>query len=470
MVIRWATQCAPSVSAYVLFRSRHPAYRRGVTTTAGLQPERTTVVPGNAASIELTVHNNGDIVEGYQFEPVGPLAAWTHVRPDRLSLYPGTSETVTLNIRPPRSPEAPFGEVPIGCKVLPAEQPDNAVVPETTVLVAPFFELSATLVPRLRKRHRRARYTVELDDHGNAPLAVSVSASEAGEQLKFSKPSLHTLEAGKATSTDVVVRSRKLQWFGKPAQYPFQVAIETEKVAAEVPEPVDDVESRMPTRTLDGTFVQLPVLPRWLLAILAALLALLIWFAFLKPELQSEARQAVDQKVRETPALQQKPPPGGTAPPQNGQAPPPPGGSAPSQTGNPPPAAPPPPPTGAESGRGVQFATTPRTQSRTGSSASDSFVVPDNKLFRITDMIVSNFQGDQGLITISAGNDKIATIALETFRNQDYHWVTPIDIPQGAAIRIDVTCSQPGVFPNGQQAANCIEMLDTNGTLMDMPH
>ena len=31
----------------------------------------------------------------------------------------------------------------------------------------------------------------------------------------------------------------------------------------------------------------------------------------------------------------------------------------------------------------------------------------------------------QGVVTISSGDRKITTIALETFRNQDYHWVTP---------------------------------------------
>lgn len=432
------------------------AYCRCVTTTAGLQPERTTVVPGSEASLDLTVHNNGDIVEGYQFEPVGPLAAWTHVRPDRLSLYPGTSETVNLIIRPPRSPEVPSGEVPIGVRVLPTEQPDTVVVPETTVVVAPFFDLSAILVPRLRKRRLRARYTVELDNQANTPLAVSVAGIESDEQLKFNKPDSHTQEAGEATAADVVVRAKKLRWFGKPEQHPFQVAIDAEKIAAEIPEPVDDVESRLPALTLDGTFVQLPVFPPWLLALLAALLALLTWFALLKPVVQSTARQAVGETSQ-----RQQNPPGGATPPQSNPGNPPPGGTAPS----PPPGAPPQP----QAGASAQFATTLQAKPQTGRTASDSYTVPSNELFKITDIIVSNFQGDEGLITINAGNETIDAIALEDFRNQDYHWVTAIEIPQGESITINVTCSQPGILPNGQQEPSCFELLNANGTMLDTP-
>jgi hypothetical protein len=448
-------------------RGRH-AYRRQVTTTAGLQPERTTVVvPGSETSLDLNVHNNGDIVEGYQFEPVGPLAAWTQVSPDRLSLYPGTSDTVTLTIRPPRSPEVPSGEVPIGVRVLPAEYPDTGVVPETTVTVAPFLELSAILVPRLRKRRWRARHTVELEDRGNTPLAVTVTATEPGEQLRFSKPKRHVLESGEATAADVVVRSRKLKWFGKPAQYPFEVAIESEQGATEIPEPVDDVESRAPSRTLEGTFVHLPIFPSWLLALLGALLALLLaWFALLKPAIQSAADQAVNKMAQQTPQAQKNPSGGGATPSQNK-----PGGQSPANNPSSPPANPAQgtaPQTGA--GSGTQFTHTLETVSSAGRGTSESYSPPPNSLFQVTDMIVSNFQGDQGLMTITADNETIATIALENFRNEDFHWVTPIAIPQGQAITINVTCSQPGVSPTNQQAKNCVEVLNVNGTMVNVPH
>lgn len=429
-------------------------------------------MPGDEASIDLTVHNSGDIVEGYRLEPVGPLAAWTELRPDRLSLYPGTSGTVTLVVRPPRSAEVRAGEVPVGVRVLPSERPDTAVVPEATVVVAPFVELDAALVPQVRKRRRRAKYTVELDGLGNVPLVVSVAGTEAGEQLRFrTRPDRHTLGPGDATAVELVVRSRKLRWFGRPVHHPFQVVVDAESALVDdaLGLQVPSATEPPPSRTLDGTFTQLPVFPRWLLALLAALLALLLaWFALLRPAVRSAAREAVDAKVRETPGVPglQPPAPGGggaapgggaaskpsqAAPPQDGGQG---GDSGPGQTGT---------------GRGTQFATTVQTRGRPGGTTSESFIVPDGKLFRVTDMIVSNFQGDEGQITISFGPGKITTIALETFRNQDYHWVTPIEVPARAAIKVDVACNRPGVFPNGQQATSCVELLNVNGSMFDVP-
>jgi hypothetical protein len=97
-----------------------------------------------------------------------------------------------------------------------------------------------------------------------------------------------------------------------------------------------------------------------------------------------------------------------------------------------------------------------------------TYTVPAGKMFQITDIVLANFQGDQGLLTISFGNRVITTIALETFRNQDYHWVTPIGVPAGGKVSADVTCSVPGTPASGQQAAGCDELLNVSGTLQNV--
>lgn len=94
--------------------------------------------------------------------------------------------------------------------------------------------------------------------------------------------------------------------------------------------------------------------------------------------------------------------------------------------------------------------------------------MPQGKVFGITDIVVANFQGDEGVITISFGERKITTIALETFRNQDYHWVTPIDIPENSTVTAEVTCAKPGTPATGQQASGCHEVLNVSGVLRDL--
>ena len=96
---------------------------------------------------------------------------------------------------------------------------------------------------------------------------------------------------------------------------------------------------------------------------------------------------------------------------------------------------------------------------------TQSYKVPSGKVFYVTDLVLANFQGDEGLLTVTFGAQTITTIALETFRNQDYHWVTPIEVPAGQTVGANVTCDAPGTPATGQQAANCDEVLNVSGEL-----
>lgn len=104
----------------------------------------------------------------------------------------------------------------------------------------------------------------------------------------------------------------------------------------------------------------------------------------------------------------------------------------------------------------------------TGGSAVGAYRVDHGKVFRITDIVAANFQGDQGLLTIKFGEQTITTIALETFRNQDYHWVTPIEVPEDQTVTASVVCQQPGTPASGKQATQCHELLNVSGQLSDI--
>lgn len=74
---------------------------------------------------------------------------------------------------------------------------------------------------------------------------------------------------------------------------------------------------------MPGEFAQIPVLPKWLLIVLAALLALLLaWFALVRPAVKSTAEQAgtkAAQKENERGKEQGSTPPGGAENPAGGQ-------------------------------------------------------------------------------------------------------------------------------------------------------
>ncbi|MEU0630982.1 hydrolytic protein [Streptomyces sp. NPDC005989] len=437
-----------------------------MTTSAELETPTVTVSPGTEATTTLTVRNDGDIVEAYTLEVVGDCAAWSTVEPARVSLYPGTSEVVTVRLAPPRSHEVRAGEMPLGVRVLPAEHPESVAVPEATVVVGPFHELRAELDPRRRSGWLGARFRAAVQNRGNTAVDVALTGKQAGEELRLAfTQGQRRLEPGESAEVGLRVRARKLIWFGKPVAWPFEVE------AAEPAEGDTDGEQPGRSETLPGEFAQLPVLPRWLLIVLAALLALLLaWFALVRPAVRSTAKQAANEAAQEKtpPGGKQDATAGGTGDPTGGQGQEKgdgkgkPNGSGGAGSGG--------SSSGADGGTGgtQQSSATIDVQTRSGGEKKGTYKVPEGKVFGITDIVVANFQGDEGVLTISFGERKITTIALETFRNQDYHWVTPIQIQQNDTVTASVTCNKPGTPATGTQASECHQVLNVSGVLSDL--
>lgn len=421
------------------------------------------MTPGGTATTSLTVRNDSDIVEAYSLEVVGDCASWATVEPPRVSLYPGTSETVTIRLAPPRSPEIRAGEVPLGVRVLPTEHPESVRVPETTVHVEEFHELHSELAPRRRRGWLRGRYRLAVRNQGNTPVQLGFTPGQAGEELGFAfSPAEPKLEPGESAEVRLRVRTGKPVWFGAPVVWPFTVNTAESGDQEEVRR--DETAVRPP---LDAEFVQIPIFPKWLLAVLAALLALLLaWFTLVRPAVRSAAKEAANEVV------QPRPTPGGE---QDGQTPGTGSGGGPDdRPGGQEPDAPPgsggdtptgPGGDGTSLGGGQQSSATIDLQTSGGETKTGTYRVPEDTVFGITDIVVANFQGDEGVLTVSFGDRKITTIALETFRNQDYHWVTPIKIPENATVTVDVTCAKPGTPATGRQAEGCHEVLNVSGVL-----
>lgn len=429
-----------------------------MTTTTEFGLPTVVVTPGSEASTKLTVRNDSDIVEAYEFEVVGECAPWTSVEPARLSLYPGTSEQVTVLLRPPRSAEVRAGEIPLGVRVLPAERPESTAVSETTVVVEPFLQQHAELVPERRRAWRSARFHVQVHNDGNTPITAVLVAAESDDQLRVTVPAEPTtVDPGVQAELPVRVRVGKVLWFGSPLAWPVRLTTTATATSAVLPASGETTQSE----ELEGELLQLPVFPKWLLALLALLLALLVaWLMLVRPAVQSAAREAADDRAAELTeagkqeaAAAQK-----NQPPQQQQ-----GGDQPSndqQQGQP--------------GRpnavgGEQSSNTIEVRTNTGGQGTGSYVVPAGKVFRITDLVLANHQGDEGVLTIAFGARTVTTIALETFRNQDYHWVTPIDVPENSAVSATVNCAKPGTPASGRQAPNCLQLLNVSGVLADVP-
>ncbi|GIF07205.1 COG1470 family protein [Actinoplanes siamensis] len=423
--------------------------------SANLGSESVSVAPGSTATVPVTVRNSGDTVEAYRLELLGEPAEWAVVEPAEITLYPAGSETVTVTFAPPRSARVAAGERDFGVRVVPSEHPDATVVQEGVLTVEPFREVTAQLQPGSQSGRRQARYRIDTDNHGNVAEDLVFAAADGTDQVTFApRPPIAMIANGTRAETRLTVRARRWHWWGPPREYPFTAEARPENGQV---------------LAMEGVFVQQPVISAGLLKLLAALLALLLallalWFGLVRPAVKSAAKEAVDQNTAQQRAAEEAefattPPdptptpaatPGSGSGNQGTQGTGEQGGSGNGAAGN---------------GQGEQFSAAISFRTNKGGSAQRSYTVPAKQTFLLTDFLVDNVQGDEGTLRVTANGVPVVTYALENFRNQDYHSVTPIRVPAGARVSMLVTCRTPGTPANASPASQCRESLYLNGLM-----
>lgn len=436
-----------------------------MTVTARLDRPGVAVEPGEVATVDLTVHNSGRRVEAYRLELVGEPAGWGSVHPPELSVYPGDDAHAQVTFAPPRGAGVTAGPRAYGVRVVPLEHPQDAVVPEGTVELRPFADLTIELTPRTSHGRGRARHELAVDNRGNAPMPIELSGVDPDEAvlIRVSPPRL-LVGPGQAAFARVRVRPARRRWTGPSVSYPFQVAAAPDGA---------------PPLAATGTMLADPVLPRWLgkavaLVLVLAGLAAAAWFGLLRPAVRSAAQDAVraplaaaqaqagqaSQAAGQAKAAADQAAAGSTAlgkklvdkgvlkkselPADATVAPP------------PPPTTPAPPPAPA-----LPFSKRVTTTASANQDGSTPFTVPDKQVLSVTDLTYENPQGDSGTVTIRIGDQVLFLKGLANFRDLPDHFVSPIVLTAGQKLTVDLHCTAPGKLASGPSCRIALIMVGT---------
>lgn len=260
----------------------------GVPATALLTDAALLVEPGSPVETQISVANNGDIVDELVVEVLGPAAAWAEVLPRSVNLMPEATAVVQVRFQPPRGPAAPAGQVPYGIRVASRQDPAGSVVEEGTLTIAPFVDVRAELLPARRRGPFGARFQLVLDNWGNVPIELDLQANDDGEELACRViPSRISPPPGDATFTRLQVRPRRRFLRGQPRTHRVQVSARSQGIGPVVAQ---------------ATYVQEPMVGAWIpklaLAVLAGALALaVLWFAVINRAVKSTARSEAQEVV-----------------------------------------------------------------------------------------------------------------------------------------------------------------------------
>jgi hypothetical protein len=392
-----------------------------------LTAEPVGVEPGGETSLAFRLRNTGTVVDEFNLSVLGDSAPWATVEPPSISLFPGTEDAGRIVFRPPRSAAVPAGPMAFGLHARSREDPGGSTAEEGVVEIAPFAEPFAELVPRTSRGSRSAKHDLAVDNRGNIRLNADLEASDADRSLRFDlRPPGLSIEPGMAGFASIGVKPAKRFWRGQPKTRPFQLVVQSEGA---------------PALTLDGTLLQEALLPPWLGRAVAALvglivLAVLAWLFLLKPSIDSAVSEAVASPIAElrddvnsaldSAGLPTMGPDGGSEP-------------APGPTPTPEPGTDP-TPTPTPGGPVIAGAGSPIDGRLTADSPP---FTPDGTLF-ITDLVFSNPNGRQGLLILQRDGTELMELRLENFRDLDFHFVTPIVVPDGSSLVMNLTCIGAG--------------------------
>lgn len=413
-----------------------------MSLSAALSETTLSVAPGESVSLQVTVRNTGGVVDEFTLEVLGGAAEWAVIEPPTLSLFPDDDGLAVVTFTVPRTMGVRSGDVPFAVHVRSREDPEGSIVEEGLLALGGFIDLAAELMPQSSRGFLVGRHEITLDNLGNTEVMATLKGSDPNGKVRFQFDADRLLsEPGTATFATVAVRPRRPLLRGPAQTLPFQVILQMEDQ-----EPI----------LLDGTMVQRPVFKNGIGAILGvllglALLLMVLWLAFLKPRVQSTAREAVVKPLSQTnaavndigervganpelPTTEAAVAAAAGAPAAEG------GAAAPGATVAP----------GAAPGSGAasiltEFGNpTDRRLLATGTgTVNDSFRIDEKKVLSLTDIVFQNPAGDAGTVTLLRGRDTLFVDSLSNFRNVDYHFVAPIVFDEGVEVTLRVECANP---------------------------
>jgi len=235
------------------------------------------VEAGDTVELVVRVRNDGTLVERVRISVGGTATGFAVPPAETIPIFPAAEESAVVRFSPPRDSSLPAGRYNFTVRAASTvHQGVNRVV-NGEVTVGGFLVTSASLSPEsTRGRRRKFTHVLSLDNQGDMPWHVNVTAVDTSGSLTFDGSPV-TIEVPLGTSSIVKLNGRApTRWIGGTEQLPFQVKTG----------PVSGTVDTGDHRVMPATRMQIAWIPRWLPPALVAVLALAIavWAVFLRPQ------------------------------------------------------------------------------------------------------------------------------------------------------------------------------------------
>ncbi len=403
-----------------------------VTVQALFIDEHRRLRPGASCTLTLSITNLGPTEASWSITPIGMAANWIRIQAPTVTLAAGASIPVAVDIEPPQTATTTAGATEIIVKLVSLSGLDtDSITADTTIEIDPFDHREVHALQPVRRGRRRTTFEFLINNDGNAPANCRLNLVDPTGRLDgmFDPPSIG-IEPG--SSALVLLRARARTRIARFSD-------------RELPFRVEAAEPDHPTVSAAATMVQSPLITPGVLVRLGGLAALIAaataaWFGVIRPEIDTIAQRAVDERIAETGADNDTMPPATTAP----------DGSGPVETIDP----------GAEA---LPIAPRLEVTIPVGGVSADSYEVPGDARFDIVDIVLMNPNGDLGRAVLARGDETVYEwdLGLMSMPNEYQPRQSPLPIAPGETVSLRVECEAAGSL----DADGCQVAVLLGGTL-----
>lgn len=201
----------------------------GQSLAVTLRGPATPITAGGVGTATVQVHNRGTTVDEVSIAVVDLPPGWAEVTRNGIPLLPGARDEVTVMLRPPRSAAAAAGEHPFAVAVT-SRATGTEIRTVGSLTLEPFAGMNASMQPVRSDRN----FTIALENTGNAPLAIALSAQDEEGALRFEFGSLNVeLPPGQRTTVRLQAKLPGAPKFGRELLRPFTVEVRQQGGSAE---------------------------------------------------------------------------------------------------------------------------------------------------------------------------------------------------------------------------------------------
>jgi len=244
---------------------------------------RAPATAGSPVVFTVTVTNTTDLIGGYTARVLGLDPTWVQTEPERLSLFPGATDIITITVTTPAGLRA--GDRRFAVQVRELTPPTRTTVLDLDLEIAAAPMVEMDMDPRTVTAGKRGSFGLLIDNIGNTQLAGVLVGHDDQEKIRYRfTPQTLDLAPGEHAAIEVKVKARR-RFIGQPVVRPFTLRIN------------DGREPDQQPKTT-ATFMQRPLIARGAVSLLGLLASITVFALVITYALSSVVgRSAADRDL-----------------------------------------------------------------------------------------------------------------------------------------------------------------------------